>query len=306
MIGGIEQAITIRGHDPSAPVLLALHGGPGGAQIGFSHLFQTGWERDFIVVEWDQRGAGKTRISKTDYDVLTIDLIYSDAEEVVSHLRERFGQDKIFVLGWSWGSIIGIRLAHEHPEWFHAYIGTGQVVDWPDNETASYAFALRAALDAEDAGAIATLQEIEPPPYPADQVKAYLFKQREILMAMGGAIKGNSMSPLVKAILTSPDYTIGDVLNFNTAINLSIDALLVEMMELDVREMGLEFDLPMFFLHGRQDYLTSASLAEAYIESVSAPSIETIWFEDSAHYPLITEAEKFTEVLREKVRPLAD
>ena len=306
MIGGIEQAITIRGHDPSAPVLLALHGGPGSAQMGFSHLFQTGWEQDFIVVEWDQRGAGKTRIAKTDYDTLTIELMYSDAEEVVEHLRARFGQDKIFLLGHSWGSTLGIRLAHEHPDWLHAYIGVGQVVDMGENEITSYALAMQAAIAAEDEDAIEALQEIGAPPYPTDQLLDSIMIQREILLGLGGSMKGDSMAPLIKAIITSPDYSLGDAMHYMPAMMRSVEVLIDEMAEIDVREMGLEFELPMFFLHGRKDQLTPASLAATYIGQISAPSVEMIWFEDSRHFPMIAEPEKFTSVLKEKVRPLAN
>ena len=305
IIGGIEQAITIRGHDPSAPVLLALHGGPGSAQMALSHLFQTGWERDFIVVEWDQRGAGKTRIPNADYDALTVDLMYSDAEEMVQHLRARFGQDKIFLLGHSWGSLLGIRLAHEHPGWFHAYIGAGQAVDMIANEAVSYAYAYQAATEAGDDKALKQLQAIGAPPYPSDRVFASLMTEREVLMAMGGSITGNSLSPLIKAVLTSPDYSFGDVLHYSNALELSIDALLEEMLTMDVREMGMTFELPLFFMLGRHDNIVPSSLAETYITQITAPSIETIWFENSRHFPMISEPEKFTTILRQQVRPLA-
>ena len=305
LIGGIEQAITIRGHDPSAPVLLALHGGPGSAQMPLSHLFQTGWEHDFIVVEWDKRGAGKTRISNSDYDALTIDLMYADAEEVIQHLRARFGRDKIFLLGHSWGSLLGIRLAHEHPDWLHAYIGTGQAVDMIANEAVSYAYAYQAATEAGDDKALKQLQTIGAPPYPSDRLFASILTEREVLMTVGGSITGDSLSPLVKAVLTSPDYSIGDVLHYPKAIELSIEALLEDMLAVDVREMGMTFELPLVFMLGRHDNIVPSSLAETYIAQITAPSVETIWFENSRHFPMITEPEKFTAALRQHVRPLA-
>lgn len=303
-LGGISQAITIRGADRNAPILLVLHGGPGAAQIGFSHLFQTEWEKEFIVVEWDQRGAGKTRIPKSGYDTLTIDLIYSDTEELVQHLRKRFGRDKIFLLGHSWGSVLGIRLAHEHPDWLHAYIGAGQLIDMQASETASYAFALQGAREAGDKKAMRILADIGPPPYPQGRVMESILAERKILMSLGGSIKGNSISPLLKALITSPDYAIGDVLRYNIAMERSMAAMIDELMAVDIRQMGDTFDLPLFFILGRKDRVVSSDLMAAYAEKLSAPHVEIIWFEESAHFPMLSEPEKFASVLREKIKPV--
>ena len=125
-----------------------IHGGPASPEMPSSWFFQNGWEDYFTVVQWDQRGAGKSYNAndpKIIQPTLTAEQIVDDAGEVVQFLRKRYGKDKIFVLGHSWGSLIGVTLAHVHPEWLYAYIGTGQMINGYDNERVGYANTLRAA-----------------------------------------------------------------------------------------------------------------------------------------------------------------
>jgi len=127
-IGGIDQWVSIRGRDRSNPVLLFIHGGPGGVAMPLSHGFQDTWEEFFTVVQWDQRGAGKTYSANDPEKVgptMSADRMIQDAEELVTHLRTRFHKDKIVVVGHSWGTIVGINLAKRHPEWLNAYVGMG-------------------------------------------------------------------------------------------------------------------------------------------------------------------------------------
>src|SRR5579883_1391184 len=118
LINGVEQWISVRGADPKNPILLFIHGGPGSPMLPESWTFQRPWEDFFTVVEWDQRGTGKTfSLAKRKPTPLTLAQMQADADAVVRYLRSTYGKDKIFVMGHSWGSILGLTLAQQHPEW---------------------------------------------------------------------------------------------------------------------------------------------------------------------------------------------
>ena len=149
-INGIDQWVSIRGKDRRNPILLFLHGGPAAPAMPEAYTFQTPWEDYFTVVQWDQRGAGKTYRANTEEAMapgMSVKGMTDDAEQVASYLRERFGKQKIFLMGHSWGSILGVELAQRHPDWFYAYISTGQVVNGRRNEEVGFNYALRRAKE---------------------------------------------------------------------------------------------------------------------------------------------------------------
>ena len=153
-IGGIDQWISVRGTDRRNPVLLFLHGGPGYVAMPTSWYFQRGWEEYFTVVQWDQRGAGKTYAANDPAQIaptMTRARMLAEAEEMVAFLRKEFGKDRIFVLGHSWGSSLGIQLAQRHPDWLHAYVGIGQVTDAMESERRGWQYTMEAARKAEAA-----------------------------------------------------------------------------------------------------------------------------------------------------------
>ena len=147
-IGGIDQWIEVRGQNVNNPILLFIHGGPGIAFIPLAGAWQASWERDFTVVQWDQRGAGKTYASndkELQRRTMNVPQMEQDTLDVVNYLRNRFRREKIFVLGHSWGSILGLWLAHEHPELIYAYVGVGQVINTRQNEEVGYRDTLQQA-----------------------------------------------------------------------------------------------------------------------------------------------------------------
>ena len=150
-IGGIEQWVSIRGADKRNPVLLLIHGGPGYVSMPMSWWFTRGWEEYFTVVQWDQRGAGKTYMLNDPATVgptMTLERMVADTEEMTTWLRKELGKPKIFVIGHSWGSYLGLELARLHPDWLYAYIGVGQVTDGPESERRGWSFAIDAARQA--------------------------------------------------------------------------------------------------------------------------------------------------------------
>jgi len=147
-LGGIDQWASIRGADRRNPVLLHIHGGPGYISIPMSWWFGRGWEEYFTIVQWDQRAAGKTHLL-TDPDrikpTLTREQMIADVQEMAAWVRKELRKDKLFVLGHSWGSFLGLQLAQLHPEWLHAYVGVSQLIDGPENERHNWRFAMDAA-----------------------------------------------------------------------------------------------------------------------------------------------------------------
>jgi len=164
-IGGIEQWVSIRGSDRRNPVLLLIHGGPGYVSMPMSWWFTRGWEDYFTVVQWDQRGAGKTYLINDPAKVgstLTLERMVSDTEEMITWVRRELGKEKIFVIGHSWGSYLGLQMAKHHPDWLYAYIGVGQLTDAPESERRGWALTLDAARRAGNSEAVRQLESIAP------------------------------------------------------------------------------------------------------------------------------------------------
>jgi pimeloyl-ACP methyl ester carboxylesterase len=166
-IGAIDQWITIKGDDRNNPVVLFLHGGPGDALSPFADSMFQGWEKDFTLVQWDQRGAGRTygKSGPSIEPTMTIERMSQDGIEVAEFLAKHLDKKKIITEGASWGSILGIYMAHARPDLFYAYVGRAQIVNWRKNEAASYARVLEMARASGDQPAIRALTTIGPPPW---------------------------------------------------------------------------------------------------------------------------------------------
>ncbi|HEY7979813.1 MAG TPA: alpha/beta fold hydrolase, partial [Rhizomicrobium sp.] len=211
-IGGIKQWITIRGRNRDNPILLFLHGGPGAPEMPTSWTFQNPWEDYFTVVQWDQRGSGKTYNANdpaTLAPTVNVDRMEKDSEELVQYLRSKYHKDKIFVLGHSWGSFLGLHLAQTRPEWLYAYIGMGQMIDSRASERDSYEAALAGAKAANDKQAIKELGGIAPYPNLDGSVPlAKINIERNWSVKYGGLSWGrDSYDYYYNATELSPDYT---------------------------------------------------------------------------------------------------
>jgi len=308
-IGGIDQWVSIRGLDKRNPVLLMIHGGPGWVAMPTSWYFQRGWEEYFTVVQWDQRGAGSTYAANDPTAVapsMTPERMVADAEDMVAWLRKSFGQDKIFVLGHSWGSYLGLEVARRHPQWLYAYIGVGQVTDMPASEREGWRFDMEEAQKAGDAQAIKELRSIAPyaqgnRPVPL----ADLQLQRKWLNHYGGMVYGrNGGEAEAAAMALSPEYSDRDLSLVFEAADYSVGKLLGQILTLDESKVE-RLDCPLILLLGRHDHNVSASLAAAWFQQVHAPSKRLVWFEHSAHEVMIEEPGKTLVSLVRYALPLA-
>jgi pimeloyl-ACP methyl ester carboxylesterase len=308
-INGSTQWISIRGRDRRNPVLLFLHGGPGSPTMPADYTFQSPWEDYFTVVQWDQRGAGKTYAAndpKTIDSTMTIEQMTEDAEEVVRYLQKHYDKKKVFLLGHSWGSVLGMRLAQRHPEWFYAYLGVGQMINTRRNEQDGYAFALSRARAQHNAVAEQELSALAP--YPGDAGKLTFERigiQRKWLMFYGGLTYGRTdFSYDGNAWNLSPDYTEKDLDSVDDGSLYSLNHLLPALEGLNYENLRT-FRCPIFLFEGRHDYATSHALAADWFKRIEAPSKKLVWFDNSAHMVMQEEPGRFLYHLITDLRPIA-
>jgi pimeloyl-ACP methyl ester carboxylesterase len=309
-IGGIDQWVSIRGTSPRNPVLLMLHGGPGWVSMPTSWYFQRGWEEYFTVVQWDQRGAGKTYAENDPAKIaptMTPERMIADTEEMVAWLRKEFGKDKIFVLGHSWGSYLGLELARRKPQWLYAYIGMGQAIDVPESERRGWAWTLEQARKDHNAGAIHDLESIAPYAQGAAPIPlADLMKQRKWLNYYGGMVYGRRGGDAEGAAFQlSPEYTDADLAKVWEGNEFSTKALLPKVLTVDFTGVR-KLDCPVILFLGRHDVNVSSSVAAEWFARLDAPSKRLVWFEHSAHEVMNEEPGKMLVSLVRYARPLAD
>jgi pimeloyl-ACP methyl ester carboxylesterase len=303
-IGGVDQWISIRGQDRGNPVLLFVHGGPGNAMSGLTYRAQGPLEGPFTVVQWDQRGAGKTfaRHGKAHAGEMSIDRIVRDGIEVAEWLRAELGKDRILLVGLSWGSLIGTEMALRRPDLFTAFVGTGQVVDMQRGEAVSYATLMERLKARGEAKALARLQAIGAPPYPNRKA---LLAQRRLLFASGSDVDRVTMRKMPATLLFAPGLSLRDVWATLAANFFSIDALYEALMAYDIRRLGTRFEVPMIYIQGADDIQTPTVLVEAYFETIDAPRKALVLIQGGAHMAAITHLDAFCKALVEHALPLA-
>ena len=295
-IGGTDQWILIRGENRHNPVLLVLHGGPGLALMPLAYKFQRELERDFVVVQWDQRGAGKSCSLTVPSSSLNEEQLLSDAHEMTAMLRERFHQPKIFVLGHSWGTYLGMLLVQRYPEMFYAYVGVGQIGDSSKTPSAQEAFVRAKATEAHDQQALHQLAG-------GDE-----GARKGLVVHFGGDIHGMSSSlPLVKMGLHAPEYNVFDFGRYLAGLIFYYRHMPNELRHAGPAGHVSSVAVPVYFFAGDYDEIAPTSLASDYLNQLQAPKKAMIPFANSAHWPFIEETEKFAaEMKRVRVETLGN
>ena len=291
-LGGYDQAVLIRGEDVSKPVLLFLHGGPGMPAMYLAHAFQRPLEADFIVVQWDQRGAGKSYRSDLDLETLRVSQLLSDATQLVDTLRSRFSQEKVYLVGHSWGSYLGTLLAQSIPDHLWAYVGVGQVVGGPQVDSLQAEFIRR---EAEARGVPEALEDLETQGTAGHE--KWLFR-------FGAELTGaTSWVPLLLTGLWAPEYNLRDVFRVAPGSSTSSARMVHDVIDRPIGTEVTSYSIPTFFFTGRSDWTTPHPLISEFYERIEAPHKELVWFEESAHFPFFEEPARFAEELR-RVRDL--
>jgi pimeloyl-ACP methyl ester carboxylesterase len=301
VLGGAEQTLLVRGRDRTRPVLLFVHGGPGFGQLPVARGYSDRLEQHFVVVHWDQRGAGAS-CAGADFDALTQERVVADAIELSERLAARFGGAPIFLLGHSWGSVVGALAAQRRPDLFRAYVGLGQVVSGHRNEELSYRFVVEEAQRRGDAEALAELERVHPP-YPTT---AALGVQRRWLAAYRGSIWATEQArSALPAALFAREYTLGTRLRFWSCFQRSLDRLWGGLDGFDALAQIPRLEIPVYLFTGRHDWNTPYPLVEEWAARLEAPHVEIVWFEDAGHVPPLEAPEAFQRALIEKLTPLA-
>lgn len=304
-VGGQQQWILMRGVDTTKPVIFFLHGGPGTSNMCLLRKYTAELEQHFVVVTWDQRGAGKSYEAIHPTSSMTIHQFILDTGELTQMLCDRFNQKKILLVGHSWGSAIGILSVQKYPDLYHAYIGIGQIANMQENELISYNWTLAQATQAKDERAIKTLTEIGKPPYMGNWQKK-IMAERRLLGKYGGELYASSKGafPLIFSnLIFATEFTLLDKVNFFRGIFASNRLLWQELMAVNLKKQATTFKVPLYFVLGKHDYEVPSVLAEQYFNIIEAPKKELIWFENSAHFANIEEKEKFNALLINHVLP---
>jgi pimeloyl-ACP methyl ester carboxylesterase len=308
-VGGTKQWITVRGRDRNNPILLVIHGGPASPEMPISWAYQQGWEDYFTVVQWDQRGSGKSYNAndpKVIAPTLSLERIAEDAAEVIGYLKQRYGKQKVFALGHSWGSVVGLTLAHKHPELLYAYVGMGQIVDGVEGERVGYLETLKSAEQRGDREALKELRAIAP--YPEKDGRIPLEKiniERKWSVAYGGLTHGRKdLDFYYNMGKLSPDYSPADLAAIDKGSALSLGPLLPAFTGFNFSKVT-QFKTPIVMFEGRYDITTPSSVVAEWMNRVDAPAKQLIWFEKSAHMMSVEEPGRVLVHLVADVRPLA-
>jgi pimeloyl-ACP methyl ester carboxylesterase len=300
-IGGIDQWISIRGKNRENPVLLIVHGGPGFAMSFMPRPYFFGWTSEFTVAEWDQRGAGKTYGKSGPLGAgVTIDRMVEDGVEVAEFLRTRMHKRKVVLVGLSWGSMLGVRMALAKPDLFHAYVGTGQSVNQYKYKRIAYEQVLAEARRRNNAQAIKELEAVGPPPYDSGSKEgvhtkwATRFEPGQMSMAQGISL----------VLFESPAGPL-DLRDYIRGLLSSDEFFRSQQRSVDLPSLGTDFAMPFFVFQGAEDNVTPVAPVREYIDRIRSPHKDLVLIPNAGHNVIATRSDEFLKLLVEKVRPLA-
>ncbi len=250
----------------------------------YAHRFQRQLEDHCVVVQWDQRGAGKSFSNNIPIESMNVNQILSDALELIYILRERYKKEKVYLVGHSWGSYLGMLLVHQYPELFHAYIGVGQVTNEKRSRQIAHQFIEIHAKETGQDEAIRELREKE-----ELVLEKWLFKFRAELYG------ANSWKPFLWAGLLSPEYNLFDFAKIPKGSSFSSKHMKKNAIQGELMDEVTRADIPVYFMSGKHDYVTPHELVELYFQVIKAPKKEIILFTNSAHFPFFEEPKKFAD-----------
>lgn len=301
-LGGVDQWLIMRGNDITKPVLLFLSGGPGGSEAGRVLRFNSELEKHFVVVIWEQRGCGKSYPAYYPPNQLSVEQYVSDLIELTDWLRQRFDEEKIYLVGHSWGTIIGVRAVQARPDLYHAYVGTAQMVNLRQTDQMIYDIVLSHAQKIGDSAFVETLQKQGRPPYFGKspiQPYATLFG-REYAWFEVPHIRNEDYRQNGDAIilmLKQPEYGWLDRIYYLLGLMNTFNKMYPQLQEMDFRVDAAELDVPVYLIQGRHDMNNPSPLPEEYYEVLQAPAKKMFHFEESGHGMIWQEANLFHDLM---------
>jgi proline iminopeptidase len=305
-LGGARQIVNVRGADRANPIIVFIHGGPGAVEMPFAWTFQKPWEDFFTVVQWDQRGAGRsyplndpTALAAT----LTIDRYRDDTIELIELLCRKYGQRKVILIGHSWGSVVGLSVALKRPDLLYAYVGMGQYIDPLLGERAGFAWTLEQARRDANAQAMRELNALQP--YPGAFEIERIDAERKWAVHYGALFAGRDDGQFYfNTARLSPEYSPADRKAWGEGSAYTVKIVEPRLTAITFKNVH-KIDCPVFMFLGRHDWLVPSTITEAWFDELRAPKKGKIWFENSAHMMMFEEPGRVFASLLEQVRPLS-
>ena len=306
-LGGIEQWVTIKGESCANQVILFLHGGPGNTLSPYADSIYGTWEKTFTLVQWDQRGAGRTygRNPPPEESTLTIERMAEDGVELAKYLTQRLGKKKIVLMGGSWGSILGIHMVKSRPDLFHAYVGVAQIVSYRESQAASYTKVVALARAAGDQITVSALEALGSPPWTNPRNSGILRRATRAYEAKASTPAPESWwtrsreydTPQMRA-----DYLAGEDFSYLQFVGLKGDGM---FSKVDLPGLGMAFEIPVFIIHGSEDLVATPDVAKRYFDGIKAPEKEFILVPHAGHDPNLAMIDAQYKIMTERIRPLA-
>jgi len=299
-IGGVQQGMFIKSKNQNNPVLLYLHGGM--PDYFLSCRYPTDLEDYFTVVYWDQRGAGLSYHADIPAETMNLEQLISDTKEVTNYLRTRFSKEKIYLMGRSGGTFIGIQAAALAPELYHCYLGFGQMSDQQESERLAYEYILKRY---RKSGNMKMVKKIEKFPV-TDSIPGEYLKLRDKAMHNMGIGTTRDMKSVVTGMflpsLTFREYTLKEKFNLWKGKSQSgVHPLWDTILNTSLIEQTKKVDIPVYFFHGKHDYTVSYILAKKYFEAIEAPIKKFYTFENSAHSPHLEEPQRVNDIIKNHI-----
>ena len=301
-IGGHNQAIMLRGTDTGAPVLLFLEGGPGGTAVGRMRYAGQGLEKNFVVATWDQRGTGKSAAALEPVATLTVDQAVRDTIEVSKYLRARFDQSKIYLVGSSWGTTLGVLAAAQRPDLFHAYVGTGQMVDQQETDKLMYAESVAYAQRVGDTAFADQLATMGPPPYTDMLAYPVAIASNPDWDDYSPGPDQNNRAEYPTSLFVA-EYTLTEQVRGMAALVDTFAVLYPQLQEVNFRLDVPQLGLPVFVVEGAHEAPGRAVLARQWFAALVAPSKQLVTFDNSGHNPHLDEPGRFADLMADVVLP---
>ena len=312
-LGEHEHFVRIRGRDKTNPVLVYVHGGPGGAQTGTTYRILRPLTEFFTLVEWDQRGAGRSiGDDQSLVSTMSYERLVDDAVELIEHVQNHLDVEKVVLLGHSWGSMLGLGIIQKRPDLISSYVGVGQLLAWNNSWDETARLALAAAEDSANLQAAESLRGLPNQWPPREDYEANLERILKILAPL--APMGKSFHAAKEKNVFKSEFIVDRALSPQEGTSLlqiggqseATKRLVEDLYGRDMREeLGYEYKVPIFIFHGEHDWHTPVTLVKPWFAKLSAPSKQYIPFEDSAHIVIIEQPGKLLYELVSKVRPLA-
>jgi pimeloyl-ACP methyl ester carboxylesterase len=305
-IGGIEQWVAIHGANCANPVVLIVHGGPGDPSTPYAKNLYGPWEKDFTLVQWDQRGSGKTYAQNpaTANQPLTMALMATDGVEVAAYATGRLGKRQVILFGGSWGSALSVNMLKLKPALFSAYLGTSQLVEYRANQSATYQRALALTLAAGDKQAVASLEALGAPPWQSPRafgIVRRITRRYEAKNTQPAPDAWWKFPPPYDTAAYNAAYTAGEDYSYIRFVGMKGDGML---SHIDLPALGTTFSVPIFIIQGKEDLLTMPSVTQAYFDRIKAPTKQYILLDRVGHDPNPLMVDAQFHVLKTQIVPL--